>query len=74
MGRWSGLALNLASLVFLAVFFTMSFFPISVAPALADMNWAILMFGGVIIFALAYYLVTARKIYDGPVEYVRKGI
>ena len=31
------------------------------------MNYAIVMFGGVVILALVYFLVKARKTYAGPV-------
>ena len=67
-----GLVLNGFSLAFLAIVFVFSFFPGSPNPTPAMMNWAILIYGVVIIFALFYYLVWARRVYDGPVEYVRK--
>lgn len=37
-----------------------------------DMNWAIVVYSGVIIFSLIFYALYGRKTYDGPVEYVRK--
>ena len=74
LGRWKGLALNLASLVYLVLFFVMSFFPPSPHPAAPVMNWAIVIFGGIVILALVHYVAQARKVYDGPVEYCRKGI
>jgi choline transport protein len=36
------------------------------------MNWAVLGYGSVIIFALVYYIFRGRHRYVGPVEYVRK--
>lgn len=74
LGRWKGLAFNLASLLYLGVFFVLSFFPTSPHPNAAGMNWTILLFGAVVIFALVHYVVAARRVYDGPVEYVRKGM
>jgi len=74
LGRWPGLALNIVSLIYLALFFVLSFFPQSLHPTAPTMNWAIVMFGGIIILALLHYAVKARHVYDGPVEYVRKGV
>lgn len=71
LGRW-GLAINLTALVFLVVFLVLAFFPMSIEPDLADMNWNILVYGAVVIFSLVYYFLYGRKRYVGPVEYVRK--
>jgi choline transport protein len=67
-----GILLNSISLAFLAVVFVFSFFPGTYNPTVAQMNWACLIYGAVILFAIGYYFTTARKVYDGPVEYVRK--
>jgi choline transport protein len=67
-----GLALNVFSLVFLVFVYVFSFFPGVVDPTVAEMNWSILIHGAVIGFALLHYFVSARHVYDGPVEYVRK--
>jgi choline transport protein len=66
------LALNAYSLAFLSIIFVFTFFPGSPNPTPAMMNWAVLIFGAVMGFAGIYYWVWARKVYDGPVEYVRK--
>jgi hypothetical protein len=36
------------------------------------MNWAIVIFAGVMVIATAAFVVHARKVYDGPVAKVRK--
>jgi choline transport protein len=72
LSRPVGLALNAFSLAFLAIVLVFSFFPGSPNPTAASMNWAILMYGAVMIFALLHYFISARYVYDGPVEYVRK--
>ena len=36
------------------------------------MNWAVLIFGGVMIIAIAAFIIHARKVYDGPVAKVQK--
>jgi choline transport protein len=69
-----GLPLNIASLVFLVFTFVWSFFPDEPNPTPAFMNWSILMFGAVCIISLVYYYFKGRYVYDGPVEYVRKGV
>lgn len=66
------LALNAYALAFLSVVFVFTFFPGSPSPTPAVMNWAILIFGSVMLFAGVYYVVAARHKYDGPVEYVRR--
>lgn len=74
--RWSlgrlGLPVNLVALSFLWLSFVMSFFPSYLNPALADMNWAIVMFSGVVIFAGVDYYFRAHKIYRSPVGLVKK--
>jgi choline transport protein len=67
-----GLFLNGFSLLFLLFAFIFAFFPGSPNPTVEMMNWACLMFGGVMIFAVLHYYIQARHVYDGPVEYVRK--
>lgn len=67
-----GLALNAFSLVFLIFAFIFAFFPGSPDPTVEMMNWASLIYGAVLIFAIIDYFVRARHVYDGPVEYVRK--
>ena len=67
-----GLALNGFSLAFLVFAFIFAFFPGNPKPTVEQMNWACLIFGGTVIFALIHYYVKARHVYDGPVEYVRR--
>ena len=71
LGRY-GLAINLLSVGFLFLAFTMIFFPPGPNPTPEGMNWAILVYGGVLIFSLTYYVFRGRFRYAGPVEYVRK--
>jgi choline transport protein len=71
LGRW-GLPVNIISVVFLAFLWVFCFFPVQPRPGVAEMNWAVLGYGSVIIFALVYYIFRGRHRYVGPVEYVRK--
>ena len=68
----AGLAINLMSLAFLAIVLVMSFFPPIPNPPPASMNWAIVVYGAVLVFAGIYYAISARHHYVGPVEYTRK--
>ena len=66
LGKWGGLV-NDVALGFLVISFVISFFPTSPAPDAADMNWAILIFGLVIVVAMANYYISAHKHYVPPV-------
>lgn len=35
------------------------------------MNWGVAIFGGVLMIALGYYAIHARKVYTGPVTGVK---
>ncbi|KAF2261345.1 amino acid transporter [Lojkania enalia] len=72
LGKW-GLPINIIALIFLVFFWIFAFFPSAPNPKVADMNWAVLGYGVVIIFSIVYYLLRGRHQYVGPVEYVRKG-
>lgn len=72
LGKW-GLATNIISLVFLLFLFIFAFFPPAPNPTPASMNWAVMTYGVVVIFAIVYYVIRGRHAYVGPVEYVRKG-
>ena len=71
LGRW-GLPINIISVLFLSFLWIFCFFPVRPEPGLAEMNWAVLGYGSVIIFAVVYYAFRGRHRYVGPVEYVRK--
>ncbi|MCJ1461955.1 hypothetical protein MMC07_000555 [Pseudocyphellaria aurata] len=73
--RWSlgplGAPVNDIALVFLLVSFVMSFFPIAPRPSAPEMNWAVLMFGVVVIAASGNYFFSARYRYVAPVVLVK---
>lgn len=68
----AGLPLNMTSLVFLIFVFFFSFWPAGPKPTVAGMNWSCLIYGVTVLGSLACYWVRGRKVYVGPVEYVRK--
>jgi len=51
----------------------MNFFPESpVGLTPVTFNWNVLIFGAVVVIAGVYYFFHGRKVYVGPVAYVRK--
>jgi choline transport protein len=71
LGKW-GLPVNLISLVFLLFLFIFAFFPPAPSPTPGSMNWAIMTYSVVVIFALLYYVFRSQYVYVGPVEYIRR--
>ena len=73
--RWSmgraGLFVNVTALAFLLWIWVFLFFPQTTPVTLSTMNWNVLINGGVMILAFAYYLLYGRKLYSGPVTLTR---
>ncbi|KXG53398.1 Amino acid/polyamine transporter I [Penicillium griseofulvum] len=67
-----GLAINVFSLAWLCFAIIFTFFPTANHPTPVDMNWSILVFGAVVIFAIVLYIVHGRRVYRSPVTQVRK--
>ncbi|KAL8949614.1 MAG: hypothetical protein Q9222_004289 [Ikaeria aurantiellina] len=65
-GIW-GILLNAFGVGYGIIVFIFSFFPQMVNPDAAHMNFSCLMTGSIMIFAVAYYYLYARKVYTGPV-------
>lgn len=65
-GVW-GILLNTFGVGYGIIVFIFSFFPQTVSPDAAHMNYASLMTGTIMIFAVVYCFVYAREVYKGPV-------
>ena len=65
-GIW-GILLNAFAVGYGIIVFIFSFFPQTVNPDPAHMNFAVLMTGSIVLFAVIYYYLYARKVYTGPV-------
>ncbi|KAI4120730.1 MAG: hypothetical protein LQ338_006804 [Usnochroma carphineum] len=65
LGRW-GLAVNVIAEVFLVSFFFFCFFPTAMPVDPQTMNWSVVMFGGITVFATGYYVAGGRKLYRPP--------
>ena len=71
LGRY-GLVINILSLLYLMLTFVMVLFPPARDPTLQGMNWSIVIFVGVLMLSGAYYWVSARHRYAGPVVLVKR--
>jgi hypothetical protein len=71
LGKY-GLAINIISLIYLAPIFVFSFFPGTPKPTPETMNWGIVMYGGIILFATAYYVIWGRHTYTPPHESIEE--
>ncbi|KAL9000493.1 MAG: hypothetical protein Q9169_000786 [Polycauliona sp. 2 TL-2023] len=76
--RWSlgrsGLAVNIASLIFMTPVLFFAFWPAVTPVEPASMNWSVVMFFGVVIWSLIYYYIWARHSYVGPVRVVKRDL
>ena len=76
--RWSlgryGLAINIISLLFLTPIYFFAFWPLSTPVEPESMNWAVVMYGGVVIWSLVYYAIWGRHSYVGPVMVVKRDL
>ncbi|KAH8725675.1 amino acid permease-domain-containing protein [Phaeosphaeriaceae sp. PMI808] len=66
----AGIWINGIAVAYLCMAFVFAFFPTFPHPTAALMNWNILIYGVVVIFSLAYFFVTGRKVYEGPVQLI----
>ena len=71
LGRY-GFAVNVCALLFLMPIFVFSFFPLATPVIPSTMNWGIVLFSGVTIFATVYYIIYARHVYVPPVALVKR--
>lgn len=76
--RWSlgvfGLPINLFAFAYTCFAIIFVCFPVTIPVEAESMNWAIVMFVGVLTIALVYYIVHGHKVYEGPVVYVRERV
>ena len=66
LGRF-GVPVNVFSIIYSIIGIFFSFWPPSIDPSPAKMNWSITVYGGVLIFCLCFWFVHGRKVYTGPI-------
>lgn len=62
-----GVLINVYAVIFGIIIFFFSFWPVATSVAPDTMNFSVLMTGSVVIFAVFYYVVWARRLYKGPI-------
>ncbi len=62
-----GIVNNAISCIYLIVIFFFSFWPGIMDPTPASMNWASVVTGFILILSIGYYVIWARKEYQGPI-------
>lgn len=62
-----GIIVNFIAIVYLTITFIFAFWPGTVVVTAETMNYSCLIFGGTVIFSIAYYVAYGRKTYQGPV-------
>lgn len=76
--RWSlgryGMAVNMAALVFLTPIWFFYLWPIATPVTAQTMNWAVVMFGGIVVVSFTYYIVKGRHVYTGPVMLTKRDL
>lgn len=71
-GPWNlkgplGVANNVVAICYLTLIIFFSFWPSSMNPTANNMNYAVVVTGAVALFSMAYYLMFAKKQYNGPI-------
>lgn len=71
LGKW-GLPINIAAVCYLLPIYVFAFFPAATPVEPSSMNWAIVIYAAILIFATLYYFVHGHKVYVPPVALVKR--
>jgi choline transport protein len=71
LGRF-GLAINIVAVCFILPLWFFAFWPIATPVTAETMNWASVIFSGVLLIAVVYYVAKGRHEYDGPVALIKR--
>ena len=61
-----GIIVNVCGIIYMMIILFFSFWPATVNPTAAEMNYSVLVLGFVVIFCVAYYKSTGYRMYKGP--------
>ena len=73
LGAW-GVPINVIAIVYSVFVFFWTFWPAQKKVDRESMNYAVAIFGGVFLLAVAMYVVKGRKVYKGPVVMVERDL
>ncbi|KFY97433.1 hypothetical protein V500_02067 [Pseudogymnoascus sp. VKM F-4518 (FW-2643)] len=62
-----GTIVNGYAIIYITIIIFFSFWPSTMDPTIATMNWSVLAIGGAMFFAILYYIFHARHVYTGPI-------
>lgn len=65
-----GVPINIVAIAFALFQVVMSFFPLTAVVNQETMNYGVVMFSGVAIISVVYYVARARHVYKGPVVHI----
>lgn len=69
-GEWSlgrfGMPVNILALIYSAFLIVFIPFPVTTPVSASTLNWSPVIFGGIVVVALGYYVIRGREIYAGP--------
>lgn len=66
LGR-AGIPIIIASIIYSIIGVFFSFWPGVLNPSLLTMNWSVVVFFGVLILSMGFWLIHGRKVYTGPI-------
>lgn len=66
LGR-AGVPVTVLALIYSLIGIFFSFWPPSANVTTENMNWSIAVFGGVVLFCLAFWVLHGRHVYTGPI-------
>lgn len=72
MPRLVGAFVNGVAIVYMIIVFIFAFWPPALPVGPASMNYACLVFGGTVLLSIVWYIVYARKVYQGPVVEIER--
>ncbi|KAJ5810034.1 uncharacterized protein N7503_002252 [Penicillium pulvis] len=70
MGKFTPIC-DTISIIVLLIIWVFCFFPLTNSAAPTDMNWAVAIYGAVILGSMGYYIFRGHKSYKGPVTRVK---
>lgn len=64
----AGVPVTILSMIYSVIGIFFSFFPPTVEVTPLTMNWSVVVFFGVMIFSIVFWVVHGRSVYEGPIR------